>query len=55
MKRFLDLMIIAQRSVDDTSNRDSLLTWGPGKLMVILEAPLREHCIMKSMPGEGKK
>jgi hypothetical protein len=48
MNRFLELMLMAERSVQDTSNRDSLLTWGPGKLMVILEGPLKDHCVMKS-------
>jgi hypothetical protein len=47
MMRFLELTIIAERAVGDTSNRDGLLTWGPGRLMVILEGPLKEHCIMK--------
>jgi len=26
---------------------DELLKWGPGRLMVILEGPLKEHCIAK--------
>jgi hypothetical protein len=47
MDRFLDLVIIAERTLADTSNRDELLQWGPGKLMVILEEPLKAHCIMK--------
>ena len=47
MTRLLDLMIIAERAVGDTSNRDELLKWGPGRLMVILEGPLKEHCVMK--------
>jgi hypothetical protein len=47
MNRFLDLMIIAERAVGDTSNRDELLKWGPGRLMSILEGPLKANCIMK--------
>jgi hypothetical protein len=47
MTRLLDLMIIAERAVGDTSNRDELLRWGPGRLMVILEGPLKEYCVMK--------
>jgi hypothetical protein len=47
MDRFLELVILAERAVADTSNRDELLKWGPGKLMVILEGPLKEHCIAK--------
>lgn len=47
MTRFLELMIIAERALGDTSNRDELLKWGPGRLMVILEGPLKEHCIVK--------
>jgi hypothetical protein len=47
MNRFLDLMIIAERAVANTSNQDELLKWGPGRLMVILEGPLKEQCIMK--------
>lgn len=47
MTRFLELMIIAERALGDTSNRDELLKWGPGRLMVVLEGPLKEHCIMK--------
>jgi hypothetical protein len=47
MDRFLELVIIAERTLADTSNRDELLQWGPGKLMVILEGPLKTNCIMK--------
>ena len=47
MNRFLELMIIAERAVGDTSNRDELLKWGPGRLMVVLEGPLKANCIMK--------
>ena len=47
MKRFVELMIIAERAVAETSNRDELLKWGPGRLMVILEGPLKDNCIMK--------
>ena len=45
--RFLELMIVAERVLANTSNRDELLQWGPGKLMVILEGPLKAHCVMK--------
>jgi hypothetical protein len=47
MKRFVELMIIAERAMAETSNRDELLKWGPGKLTVILEGPLKDNCIMK--------
>jgi hypothetical protein len=47
MNRILELMIIAERAIGDTSNRDELLKWGPGRLMPILEGPLKEHCIAK--------
>ena len=47
MDRFLELLIIAERTLADTSNGDELLQWGPGKLMVILEGPLKTNCIMK--------
>ena len=47
MERFLELMIVAERVLANTSNRDELLQWGPGKLMVILEGPLKAHCVMK--------
>ena len=47
MDRFLELVIIAERTLADTSNRDELLRMGPGKLMVILEGPLKTNCIMK--------
>lgn len=45
--RFLELVIIAQRAVVDASRQDELLQWGPGRLMPILEGPLKEHCIEK--------
>jgi hypothetical protein len=47
MERFFELMAVAERALSDTSNRDELLKWGPGRLMVILEGPLKAHCIMK--------
>ena len=47
MDRFLELLIIAERTLAETSNRDELLQWGPGKLMVVLEGPLKANCIMK--------
>ena len=47
MDRFLELLIIAERTLADTSNGDELLQWGPGRLMVILEGPLKTNCIMK--------
>jgi hypothetical protein len=47
MNRFLELMLKAEGAVQNTSNRDALLTWGPGRLMVILEGPLKDNCIMK--------
>ena len=47
INRFLELMDIAERALADTSNKMALLTWGPGKLMVVLDGPLREHCVMK--------
>lgn len=47
MDRFLELLIIAERTLAETSNRDELLLWGPGKLMVILEGPLKANCVMK--------
>jgi hypothetical protein len=47
MTRFLELMIVAERVMAETSNRDELLKWGPGRLMVVLEGPLKEHCVMK--------
>lgn len=47
MTRLLELMIIAERAVSDTSNRDELLKWGPGRLMPILEGPLKDNCVMK--------
>jgi hypothetical protein len=48
MTRFLALMDIAQRVMAETGNRDELLKWGPGRLMPILEGPLKEHCVMKA-------
>ena len=48
MTRFLELMIIAQRAVADTSNEAELLKWGPGRLMAVLEGPLKAHCVMKA-------
>jgi hypothetical protein len=47
MDRFLELLVIAERTLAETSNRDELLQWGPGKLMVVLEGPLKANCIMK--------
>lgn len=47
MNRFLELMVIAERAMSDTSNRDQLLSWGPTRLMPVLEGPLKENCIMK--------
>jgi hypothetical protein len=47
MDRFLELLIIAERTLAETSNRDELLQWGPGRLMVVLEGPLKANCIMK--------
>jgi hypothetical protein len=47
MDRFLELVIVAERTLADTSNRDELLQWGPGNLMVILESPLKANCLMK--------
>jgi hypothetical protein len=47
MNRFLELMIVAERALAETSNRDELLKWGPGRLMVVLEGPLKDNCIMK--------
>ena len=47
MDRFLELLIIAERTLADTSNRDELLLWGPGKLIVVLEGPLKANCVMK--------
>lgn len=47
MTRLLALMDIAERVLGDTSNRDELLKWGPGRLMIILEGPLKENCVMK--------
>ena len=47
MDRFLELTTIAESALSDTSNRDQLLKWGPGRLMVILEEPLKAHCVMK--------
>jgi hypothetical protein len=47
MNRFLELMTIAERAVTETSNQTELLRWGPVRLMVILEGPLKEHCVMK--------
>jgi hypothetical protein len=47
MDRFLELLIIAERTLAGTSNRDELLLWGPGKLMVVLEGPLKANCVMK--------
>jgi hypothetical protein len=47
MNRFLELLIIAERARTETSNQDELLRWGPGRLMVILEGPLKDHCIVK--------
>jgi hypothetical protein len=47
MDRFLELLIIAERTLADTSNRDELLQWGPGKLMVVLESQLKANCVMK--------
>jgi hypothetical protein len=45
--RFLELLIVAERTQANTANQDELLKWGPGKLMVILEGPLKANCIMK--------
>ena len=47
MTRLLELMVIAERAISETSNRDELLKWGPGRLMPILEGPLKDNCIMK--------
>jgi len=47
MNRFLELMVIAERAVSETSNQTELLKWGPVRLMVVLEGPLKEHCVMK--------
>lgn len=47
MDRFLELLVIAERTLAETSNRDELLQWGPGKLMVVLEGPLKANCVMK--------
>jgi hypothetical protein len=47
MDRFLELLIIGERTLAETSNRDELLLWGPGKLMVVLEEPLKANCVMK--------
>lgn len=47
MTRLLELMVIAERAVSETSNRDELLKWGPGRLMPILEGPLKDNCVMK--------
>ncbi len=47
MDRFLELLTVAERTVAETSNRDELLKWGPGKLMVVLEGPLKANCVMK--------
>jgi hypothetical protein len=45
--RFLELVVLAQRAMLDSSRQEELLQWGPGKLMPILEGPLKEHCIAK--------
>lgn len=45
--RFLELVVIAQRAMLDSSRQEELLQWGPGKPMPILEGPLEEHCIRK--------
>lgn len=47
MTRLVQLMEIAESALNDTSNLDELLKWGPGRLMIILEGPLKENCIMK--------
>jgi hypothetical protein len=47
MERFLELMTVAERVLADTSHRDELLKWGPGRLMVILDEPLKAHCVIK--------
>lgn len=47
MTRLLALMDIAERALSDTSNREELLKWGPGRLMIVLEGPLKESCVMK--------
>jgi len=44
--RFLELLIIAERTLAETINRDEVLLWGPGKLMVVLEEPLKANCII---------
>lgn len=47
MTRLLELMVIAERAASETSNRDELLKWGPGRLMPILEGPLKDNFVMK--------
>jgi hypothetical protein len=47
MNRFLELLIVAERTAANTSNQEELLLWAPGKLMVVLEGPLKANCVMK--------
>jgi hypothetical protein len=47
MNRFLELMTVAEGAMADTTNRDELIQWGPGRLMVILEEPLKAHCVTR--------
>jgi hypothetical protein len=47
MNRFLELLIVAERTAANTSNQEELLLWGPGKLTVVLEGPLKANCVMK--------
>jgi hypothetical protein len=47
LDRFLELLIVAERTLAETGDQDAMLQWGPGRLMPILEGPLKANCIMK--------
>ena len=45
MIRLFELAMVAADAQTSATNSDTLLTWGPGRLMPILEGPLQQHCI----------
>lgn len=47
LTRLFELMIAAGDALVSASNQDAVLKWGPGKLLPILEPPLKDHCITK--------
>ena len=45
INRFLELATLAGAALTGAGKSETLLSWGPGKLMDLLEGPLRDHCI----------